>query len=198
MQRAEPLEAEPRPSSYRFSLIYGASAVRGAVLHRAMRDEHRPKQELIHEIAGLRKQVLDLKEAMTARRRVENALRSAYELLRALTDDAPIGLCLFRRDGTLLAANRTFARFLNYDSPAELQAVGGVLGFFATPEERSRALNRPRGMETRIEQTLFRTKEGCRRAHAMIAADCEEQQGVVAVVFDQVSADANSFRGEDG
>ena len=39
-----------------------------------MRDEHRPKQELIHEVTGLRKQVVDLKEAMTARRRVEDAL----------------------------------------------------------------------------------------------------------------------------
>jgi hypothetical protein len=55
-----------------------------------MRDEHRPRQELIHEIAGLRKQVIDLKEAMIARR-------------------------LFRRDGALLIANRTFARLLGYD-----------------------------------------------------------------------------------
>jgi PAS domain S-box-containing protein len=196
--RAQQFEADPRLSSDRSSLLYGARVTRAAVLHRAMRDEHRPKQELIHEIAGLRKQVVDLKEAMTARRRVENALRSAHEMLRALTDDAPIGLCLFRRDGTLLAANRTFARLLGYDSPAELQAVGGVLGFFATPEERSRALNRTRGMETWMEQALFRTKEGCRRAHTMIAADCAEQQGIVVVVFDQANAGANSFREENG
>jgi PAS domain-containing protein len=128
-----------------------------------MRDEHRPKQELIHEIAGLRKQVVDLKEAMTARRRVEDALRDAQSLLRALTDDAPVGLCLFRRDGSLLSANRPFARLLGYDSPAELQAAAGVLGVFATPEEQSRA-----------------------RAHAMIASECAEQQAIVVVVFDQL------------
>jgi PAS domain S-box-containing protein len=150
-----------------------------------MRDEHRPKQELIHEIAGLRKQVVDLKEAMTARRRVEDALRDAHDLLRALTDDAPVGLCLFRRDGTLLTANRPFARLLGYDSPAELQAVGRVLGFFATPEEQSRALDRTTGEDSRIEHALFRTKEGCRRAHAMIAAECADEPGVVVVVFDQ-------------
>ena len=40
-----------------------------------MRDNHRPKQELVHEITGLRKQVSDLKEAIAARRRVEDALR---------------------------------------------------------------------------------------------------------------------------
>jgi len=29
-----------------------------------MRDQHRPKQDLLNEVAGLRKQVADLKEAM--------------------------------------------------------------------------------------------------------------------------------------
>ena len=151
-----------------------------------MRDEHRPKQELIHEIAGLRKQVVDLKEAMTGRRRVEDALRGAQGLLRALTDGAPVGLCLFRRDGALLTANRLFARLLGYDSPAELQAVGGVLGFFATPEDQSRTLDRTSGTDGRIEQAFFRTKEGCRREHAMISAQCAEQHAVVVVVFDQL------------
>ncbi len=105
-----------------------------------MRDNHRPKQDLVHEVTGLRKQILDLKEAMVARRRVEDALRETEARLRSLTDGAPVGLCLFRRDGTPLAANTPFARMLGYDSPAELQRVGGVLGVFATPEERSRVL----------------------------------------------------------
>ena len=155
-----------------------------------MRDEHRPKQELIHEIAGLRKQVGDLRDAMRARRRIEDALRDAQGLLRSLTDDAPVGLCLFRRDGTLLTANRPFARLLGYDSPAELQAVGGVLGFFATPEEQSRALGTTRGKDGGIEQACFRSKDGCRRAHAMLAAESVEQQGIVVVVFQHGPAGA--------
>src|SRR4051795_3183170 len=106
-----------------------------------MRDNHRPKQELIHEVTGLRKQIVDLKEAMTARRRVEDALREAEALLRTLTDNAPVGLCLFRRDGTLLTANRPFARMLGYQSPAELQRLGGVLGVFASSEEQRRMLD---------------------------------------------------------
>jgi PAS domain S-box-containing protein len=153
-----------------------------------MRDEHRPKQELIHEIAGLRKQVGDLKDAMTARRRIEDALRRAQDLLRSLTDDAPVGLCLFRRDGTLLTANRPFARLLGYDSPAELQAVGGVLGFFANPEEQSRALGTVREKGGGVEQAFFRTKDGCRRAHAMLAAESGEEQGIVVAVFEQIPA----------
>jgi hypothetical protein len=51
-----------------------------------MRDQHRPKQDLINEVIGLRKQVADLREAMTARRRVEDALRESERQLRALVE----------------------------------------------------------------------------------------------------------------
>jgi PAS domain S-box-containing protein len=162
-----------------------------------MRDEHRPKQELIHDIAGLRKQVGDLKDAMTARRRIEDALRSAQDLLRSLTDDAPVGLCLFRHDGTLLTANRRFARLLGYDSPAELQAVGGVLGLFANTEEQSRALGMVRRGGGGVEQALFRAKDGCRRAHGMLAAESVEQQGVVVAVFEQIPPGPVVFREQE-
>jgi PAS domain S-box-containing protein len=148
-----------------------------------MRDEHRPKQELIHEIAGLRKQVVDLKEAMTARRRVEDALRGAESLLRSLADGAPVGLCLFNRDGTLLTTNRPFARLLGYESPAELQAVGGVLGVFASPEEQSRTFAALDASNGHLRHATFRRKDGCRRSHPVIAA--ESEAGAVAlVVFD--------------
>jgi PAS domain S-box-containing protein len=154
-----------------------------------MRDEHRPKQELIHEIAGLRKQVVDLKDAMTARRRVEDALRGSEAMLRSLTDGAPIGLCLFRHDGTLLTANRPFARMLGYESPAELQAVGGVLGVFASLEEQARTLGSPGSAERRPHDALFRRKDGCQQYHRTIVA--EECEGAVSLaVFDRVPAPA--------
>jgi PAS domain-containing protein len=152
-----------------------------------MRDDHRPKQELLHEIAGLRKQVVDLKDAMTARRRVEDALRDAEGLLRSLTDCAPVGLGLFRRDGTLLTANRPLARMLGYDTPAELQAVGGVLGVFDSLEEQSRALESTRTADNRFHDALFRRKDGCRRHHCTIAAESAEPGAVALVVFDRVS-----------
>jgi PAS domain S-box-containing protein len=149
-----------------------------------MRDEHRPKQELIHEIAGLRKQVVDLKEAMTARRRVEDALRGSESLLRSLADCAPVGLCLFRRDGTLLTTNRPFARLLGYESPAELQAVGGVLGVFASPEEQSRTFGSLDDPDGNVRHAMFRQKDGCRRSHPVIAS--ESEPGAIAlVVFDR-------------
>jgi hypothetical protein len=45
-----------------------------------MRDQHRPKQDLIHEVVALRKQVTDLRDVMAFRGRVEDALRRAEDL----------------------------------------------------------------------------------------------------------------------
>ena len=146
-----------------------------------MRDEHRPKQELVHEETGLRKQVLELKDAMNARRRVEDAMRATEELLRSLIDGAPVGLCLFRRDGTLLTANRPFAKMLGYESPAELQRVGGTLGVFASLEEQARLLQsgccHPGG-------ALFRHKSGQRSCLEVMMAAGNAHGSAVLVVFE--------------
>jgi PAS domain-containing protein len=148
-----------------------------------MRDEHRPKHELIHEIAGLRKQIVDLKEAMIARRRVEDALRAAESVLRTLADGAPVGLCLFRPDGTPLRANTPFAHLLGYDSPAELQRIGSVLGVFASPDEGSRVLSsRKNGHADPC--ALFRAKDGEQRRLRVMAASCPEGDLLTVAVFD--------------
>jgi PAS domain S-box-containing protein len=151
-----------------------------------MRDNHRPKQDLIHEVTGLRKQILDLKEAMVARRRVEDALREAESRLRSLTDGAPVGLCLFRRDGTPLTSNAPFARMLGYDSPAELQRIGSVLGVFATTEERSRVLGEHVGHGS---GAFFRHKDGDRICLSVMAAHCPEQDTVALVTYQTSSVE---------
>lgn len=155
-----------------------------------MRDAHRPKQELVHEVTGLRKQVLDLKDAMTARRRVEDALRAAVGLLHTLLDNAPAGLCLFRRDGTLLTANQPFARMLGYDSPAELQRVGGVLGVFASPEEQARLLG---SASSGAQGALFRNKSGTYSSLEVMTAACDGQDYAVLAVFEQLSPQPPAF-----
>jgi PAS domain S-box-containing protein len=148
-----------------------------------MRDNHRPKQDLVHEVTGLRKQIHDLKEAMVARRRVEEALREAEERLRSLTDSAPVGLCLFRRDGTPIVANVTFARMLGYDTPAELQRVGGVLGIFGSPDEQSRVLGCAAPGPTAVVGALFRHKNGTRLHLSAMAARCTEQGSMAVVIY---------------
>lgn len=147
----------------------------------AMRDNHRPKQDLIHEVTGLRKQIVDIREAMVARRRVEDALREAEARLRSMTDGAPVGLCLFRGDGTPLTANTPFARMLGYDSPTELQRIGSVLGIFASAEELSRVL----GSSTpgHGSGAFFRNKDGSHVCLSVLAARCPEQNTVALVIY---------------
>jgi PAS domain-containing protein len=149
-----------------------------------MRDQHRPKQDLINEVIGLRKQVADLREAMTTRRRVEDALRQSEEQLRRLVDAAPLSLCLFRQDGTPLAATRPFAALLGYDSTTELLRLGDTLGVFDSREEQGRVLALvERGFE-RVGGVVFRRKDGTRQTFGVIGALCNEPRAVVLAVLD--------------
>jgi PAS domain S-box-containing protein len=150
-----------------------------------MRDQHRPKQDLINEVIGLRKQIADLREAMTARRRVEDALRLSEEQLRRLVDAAPVGLCLFRPDGTAVAANRLLARLLGYDSTAELLRVGDTLGVFGSREEQGRVLAQvERGLE-RVASVVFRRKDGTRQAFGVIGSVSADPHAIVLVVLER-------------
>jgi PAS domain-containing protein len=151
-----------------------------------MRDQHRPKQDLINEVTALRKQLADLREAMTARRRVEDALRLSEEQLRMLVDAAPVGLCLFRPNGTPFAANRPFARLLGYDTTAEFLRLGDALGVFGSVEEQGRVVGLvERGLE-RVAGAVFRRKDGSRQALGVIGAVSAEPHTVVLVVLERL------------
>ena len=105
-----------------------------------MRDEHRPKQDLINEVVGLRKQIADLKEAAVARRRVEDALRASEEHYRALVEQAPAGICRVGRGGDILAVNSALAAMLGYASRSEALELMRISGLFADRAERERVL----------------------------------------------------------
>jgi PAS domain-containing protein len=148
-----------------------------------MRDQHRQKQDLINEVVALRKQVSDLQDAMAARRRVEDALRHSEEQLRTLLDCSPLGLGLFRSDGTPVAANGPLARMLGYDSPAELVRVGGVLGVFTGQEEVARLLvDADRGGEWR--DVLFRGKDARLQPFRVMAAASHGPAAIALVVLE--------------
>jgi PAS domain S-box-containing protein len=144
-----------------------------------MRDQHRSKQELCDEVAGLRKQVADLKAEMVIRRRVEDALRHSEEQLRALADSAPAALCIVRPGGTVRVANLPFARLLGYDSAAELQRLSEAFGLFAAAEELGRVLQlREQGVTAR-----FRRKDGSSLAGGVVGGPCVEGDGVALAVL---------------
>lgn len=149
-----------------------------------MRDQHRPKQELITEVAALRKQVADLKEAMTERRRVEDALRHGEEQLRLLTDGAPVGLCLVGPDGTPLVANRPFAKLLGYDSAAELLRVAGALGLFACKEESNRIWGLIQQGQERVTGVILRRKDGSHLSPNAVGALCHDPHAMILAVLE--------------
>lgn len=139
-----------------------------------MRDYNRSKQELCEEVTALRKQVSDLKAEMVVRRRVEDALRQSDEQLRAMADSVPAGLCILGPGGSVRIANLPFARLLGYDTPAELQRLGEVLGIFAAPGELERviALTGPGGQW--MTGVFFKRKDGARQSLDVIGAPCAD------------------------
>ena len=149
-----------------------------------MRDQYRSKQEICDELAGLRKQVADLKAEMVIRRRVEDALRHSEEQLRALGDSAPTGLCLVRADGTVRAANLPFARLLGYESAAELQRLSEAFGLFDGPDELSRTLALAEGHQ-RLATVRFKRKDGTIQGLGVIGSRCREGDGVALAVLEQ-------------
>jgi PAS domain S-box-containing protein len=158
-----------------------------------MRDHHRPKQELVNEVVGLRKQVADLKEATAARRRVEDALRHSEEQLRGLVDCSPVGLCLFRPDGVPISANGPFARMLGYDSAAELVSVTQVLGVFATAKEQARVMALFEREGERIGDVLLRRKDGGPYAAWVMGAACRRPDAIALVVMEQPQSQPDWF-----
>ena len=149
-----------------------------------MRDQHRSKQELCDELAGLRKQVADLKAEMVVRRRVEDAIRHSEELLRALGDSAPTGICLLRPGGAVRVANLPFARLLGYDSAAELQRLSEAFGLFADSEELARVLAVAQLEEQRMSCVRFRRKDGSSQPLGVIGTRCREGDGVALAVLE--------------
>jgi PAS domain-containing protein len=105
-----------------------------------MRDQHKPKQQLIDEVLALRKQVADLKEAGSARRRVEEALRASEEQYRTLVEGLAAPVCRLDALGGLLVANAALAALLGYRSKGEMVELAGVLGFFSATEDARRVL----------------------------------------------------------
>ena len=157
-----------------------------------MRDQHRSKQELCDELAGLRKQVADLKAEMVARRRVEDALRHSEEQLRALADSAPAGLCIVRRGGALRVANLPFARLLGYDSPAELQRLSETFGLFAGQEDLGRVLALADGSDHRMTGASFRRKDGTSQSLGVIGAPCADGVAIAVLAWQAEAKGATS------
>jgi PAS domain-containing protein len=131
---------------------------------------HQKSQQQVDEVIALRKQVADLKEAATARKRVEDALRRSEVWHRSLVERCPVGLGGIDASGYLLFANDAFARQLEYSSKTELLALGTGMTVFSGLEERERALSILRqSAEERRFETVLRTRSGQSRSFVVTA-----------------------------
>lgn len=105
-----------------------------------MRDEHRPKRDLLSEVVGLRKQVADLKEAAVVRWRAEEAVRRSEQQYRLLVERAPGGLCRLNPEGEFEQVNTKFAELLGYETRTETLEFAKVVDFFAEEGARDQLI----------------------------------------------------------
>jgi PAS domain S-box-containing protein len=114
------------------------------------------KKAISSEIIDLKKQVADLKESATARRRVEDALRDAEMLHRAALDECPVGIVRLDRGGRILYANPAFLKTLGYETRQDFNTIGALRGIFVNSEEARRVLELARGPATEIDVRCLR------------------------------------------
>ena len=126
-----------------------------------MRDDNRPKQDIINEVVALRKQVSDLKEASVVRWRIEQALRRSEEKYRELVELAPGGLCRLNADGSLEQANQTVIELLGCETQSEVLTFAGTFGLFEDDRDGRELLRMLRnGGEVRAFASRFRRQGG--------------------------------------
>jgi PAS domain S-box-containing protein len=113
------------------------------------------------EIISLRKQVADLKESATARRRVEDALRDAEMLHRASLDECPAGILRLDPRGRVLYLNSAFIRALGYESRQDFKTIGELRGVFADSEEVRRLIERASGPPSEMVIRCLRHDGSC-------------------------------------
>lgn len=108
------------------------------------------------EIIDLKKQVADLKESATARRRVEDALRAAEMLHRATLDECPLGILRLDRAGRILYANPAFLKALGYHSRQDFNTIGTLRGVFPHSEEARRVFELASGPAIEVDVRCLR------------------------------------------
>ena len=113
-----------------------------------------------NEVVELRKQVADLKESAIARRRVEDALRSAEALHRSILDEAPAGILRLDRAGRLLYANLAFISALGYHDRQDFRTIGELRGVFVDDEEARRVVELASGPPSRVVARCLRRDGG--------------------------------------
>jgi PAS domain S-box-containing protein len=95
------------------------------------------------EVIGLDGQacVLWVKEDITQRKQVEEALQRSEAKFRAIFENSQVGIYRTRlSDGLILDANQCYANLFGFDSPAELIGIRYATDFYMNPDERKQVV----------------------------------------------------------
>jgi PAS domain-containing protein len=131
------------------------------------------------EIISLRKQVADLKESATARRRVEDALREAEMLHRSTLDEAPAGIIRLAAAGRVLYANHAFVKVLGYENRQDFNTIGVLRGVFLNAEEARRVFELATGPVAEIVVHCLRRDGGTEALRLLVGGN---EGGAVTLV----------------
>ena len=89
----------------------------------SMNDHDKSKQQLIEELAEMRRRVAELERADTDRKQSGEALKESEERFRKVFEEGPMGILLVGTDGRIQHVNRRFCEMLGY-SENEIIALG--------------------------------------------------------------------------
>jgi PAS domain S-box-containing protein len=95
-----------------------------------------PAEQLMQELATLRRRVSELEAVDARRQQSEDALRESEEKFRSLVHGSLQGIIVHRQQQPLFV-NQTFATMLGYDSPEEILDLDNAL-LLVDPQEQER------------------------------------------------------------
>ena len=107
-----------------------------------------------------------MKQDVTTRKAVAQALLHAEEKYRAMVEDAVVGMYQITPDGKFLSANRALAKAAGYDSPQDfLHDVANATQMYGDPKRREE-LRRLMAAEGKVRdfEIVVRTRSGQQRA----------------------------------
>jgi PAS domain S-box-containing protein len=105
----------------------------------------------------------------TLRQEVSRRLMAEEEFARRF-DNAPVNMCQCSRDGSITQVNKTFARFLGYTNPKDLQNVDFGAAIFESGDELQWLVDRCLGSRAPESiETTWKRKDGTRAIVRVLA-----------------------------
>lgn len=129
-----------------------------------MDDQEKTRDQLITELAALRRRVAALEAAEAQQETVEEALRESEERLRKSFDTESVGMAISRRrDGMYLEANPGFLKMTGYDYDEIVGHTSQELDFLSPAQRRKLVASLDEHGRLHNQELTFPAKDGTSR-----------------------------------